>query len=1110
MDVEVFHAAEEAANRAGLSLENWLNEAILDKASECGPHDLAAPRGLDIRTARPSRPFREPDWNGRGPRFREQDRQSRLACTIERIERRVALGEQRAQRALDSIALVLERSDADERYDRPMRAAAEPDVARPALDEAEGSARLSPPNLELSSPSATAEATADKPSTSLESALSQIAARRRQLDARERALHIPASPYASVEPRDPPAQNAAAPLADRAQPRPPAEPGTDALREQIAAIARAIAELAPRNAVVGLEGAVRDLSERVEGLRRNGHAEQLLAPLDAMAGELRIALKAYDPQAAAAGLEREIRAIGGKIDGLAETAVKPETFEAIRRQTEEVNSLLTAAADRTLPLDGLERRIGQLADRIEKLNVSAAPQIESAQTAAALAELRRDVERAAPAMALAQIERRLEQIADRLDEAVAPHAQDPLDPKPFEDLARRIDGVREQMEKRTLPDLGTERLEASLKELTARLDRPPAPNARAAQESAPVAQPIEPLLREISGKLDKLPQPIAPSPVDMQPVEAAIRALNARFDEGAGRIDRSLIDELASETARRLGDRSSSATLDADLLARQIGDIHTRLDGLAALSPPDGEARWRAVADELKQSLSTLAAAPVEASNRLAIDLARMRSDQVTAERRTEANLTGLHEAIDTLVERLGVAERAESAIPLAPKGEPKAARATAEPPLRGVEALNDDDRKAADTLREPAAPTDVDDFLLEPGSGAPTLGREARDLAHAIGGKTSPAISAHIAAARRAAQAAHAEGGANGDGGAPLRAARIAARSAEFYTSHKRTLLLAATVVVVAVAAFRLVGPHGPLHQSSDLGAPARTVAVAPSVLPPEAAPQAAPPSPDRPIDTTPTASIGPASPPKTAASAPDLLAALPPGLPDPLREGVMAGTPAAEYELALRLLEGRGAPQDQPTAARWLERAAEAGLPTAEFRLGVLYEKGVGVPTNPELAEGWYRKAAEAGNVRAAHNLAVMAAQPTAGAPDYAEAVKWFRKAADMGVRDSQYNLAILYARGLGVDHDLSQSWLWFSLAASQGDADAARKRDDVAGKLDPAALSSAAQMLSRYKAQKPDPAANDAPAPPAGGWDARAAGPPGQSSVIPPPSPRVHTVM
>jgi localization factor PodJL len=149
-------------------------------------------------------------------------------------------------------------------------------------------------------------------------------------------------------------------------------------------------------------------------------------------------------------------------------------------------------------------------------------------------------------------------------------------------------------------------------------------------------------------------------------------------------------------------------------------------------------------------------------------------------------------------------------------------------------------------------------------------------------------------------------------------------------------------------------------------------------------------------------------------------------------------------------------------------------------------MLEKGIGVPPDRAAAKGWYLKAAEAGNARAAHNLAVMDAEPAGDEPDYVEAAKWFRKAGEFGVRDSQYNLAILYARGLGVEQDLRQSWMWFSLAAQQGDADAAKKRDEVAAKMDPVSLAAAAEALARFKSLKLDPAANEVTAPP-GGWDA-----------------------
>ena len=130
-------------------------------------------------------------------------------------------------------------------------------------------------------------------------------------------------------------------------------------------------------------------------------------------------------------------------------------------------------------------------------------------------------------------------------------------------------------------------------------------------------------------------------------------------------------------------------------------------------------------------------------------------------------------------------------------------------------------------------------------------------------------------------------------------------------------------------------------------------------------------------------------------------------------------------------------------------------------------MLEKGIGVAPDRAAAKRWYLKAAEAGNVRAAHNLAVMDAEPAGDEPDYAEAARWFRKAGEFGVRDSQYNLAILYARGLGVGQDLRQSWMWFSLAAQQGDADAAKKRDEVAAKMDPVSLAEAAEALAKFKA-------------------------------------------
>lgn len=115
--------------------------------------------------------------------------------------------------------------------------------------------------------------------------------------------------------------------------------------------------------------------------------------------------------------------------------------------------------------------------------------------------------------------------------------------------------------------------------------------------------------------------------------------------------------------------------------------------------------------------------------------------------------------------------------------------------------------------------------------------------------------------------------------------------------------------------------------------------------------------------------------------------------------------------------------------------------------------------------------------------HNLAVLYAQDAgAGKPDYAMALQWFRRAASYGVRDSQFNLGVLYGRGLGAAQDLSQSWMWFSVAARQGDADAARKRDEVANRMDGRVMAVAQKLLDAFKAKTPDPAINNPPPAPA----------------------------
>jgi len=190
-------------------------------------------------------------------------------------------------------------------------------------------------------------------------------------------------------------------------------------------------------------------------------------------------------------------------------------------------------------------------------------------------------------------------------------------------------------------------------------------------------------------------------------------------------------------------------------------------------------------------------------------------------------------------------------------------------------------------------------------------------------------------------------------------------------------------------------------------------------------------------------------------------------------------------------RYAEGRGVPQNMLEAARWLQKSADAGFAPAQFRLASLNEKGEGVKKDLQAARRLYLAAAGKGNAKAMHNLAVLYAEGIDGKPDYKAASEWFRKAAGYGVTDSQFNLAILYARGIGAPANLAESYRWFALAAANGDSDAAKKRDEVAARLDPRTLAAAKLAAQTFTAEREPDEATNLKAPP-GGWDRTPAAP------------------
>ena len=64
------------------------------------------------------------------------------------------------------------------------------------------------------------------------------------------------------------------------------------------------------------------------------------------------------------------------------------------------------------------------------------------------------------------------------------------------------------------------------------------------------------------------------------------------------------------------------------------------------------------------------------------------------------------------------------------------------------------------------------------------------------------------------------------------------------------------------------------------------------------------------------------------------------------------------------------------------------------------------------------------------------------------------------------------------MGAQLDRSKAFQWFSLAADQGDAEAAQKRDEMAGRMSAAEMKAAKAALEHWRPRALDPVANQPP--------------------------------
>ncbi len=838
--------AERAAGRAGVTVEQWLDRAIAEHASESeasGTRDellLGSARdgSRDRRLADGaiSIPHEPPRSRLEGASAR--DLQERLRANAEKVERRVPRSEDIAAKALESIETLLQRREAVGASPMPAdpltaakstvaaRAPESPGPKSESLESGSGganvkeaAARAPRPREPAQEPRPPREPFGPTGAFDLKSAVSEIASRRRALDARRTldGLEPPrdhegaqagdadrfpaplAPPIANLDlgsigkPADapPPAGRTGETLA-AAAPTGVSDSPSDALRldlrtlsgkmealrsewsatrasdrdlsslqDQMTAVRRSLTGLAPRETVAALEESLGALAQRVSALNLEERDELLLAALDRVADQLRDALSLHDPKLAAVDVERRVDSLVARIDELAGAMVRPEVIEAVRQQMEEVHDLLLTAARRSIPIERLEDQIARLVEQVERLAASAS-----------LAALRPPADDVTASPVLASIDQRLAEISTRLDRDAAELSSGRPDLDKFDLATQSVEASLWQSQAAAdrvetslnafgakLEATGVEPLAALIRDLNDRLE---------AAEIRDRARPqVEPILSALVERLDRVPTPEREQETGaLRSIEQELRAIRASVEAApAPTLDREAADRFVESVARRLeGHLAGQATLEA--VDDQLATLNGRLDAVAGRLGEAGalERTTRDLLEKLQQA--ERAGEPAEASSDVAEQINAFRLERAAAERRTETLLQTMQDILDRLIDRLPGDEAKRSPSSRRPDGDGDrrpGARPIDPSPLSEL----DDIAPRAVLLQrasnpgEEAGPSSSElehEFLLEPGAGAPNPLQSAPDLANAIGPRTNPAISAHIAAARRAAQSAVAE----------------------------------------------------------------------------------------------------------------------------------------------------------------------------------------------------------------------------------------------------------------------------------------------------------------------------------------------------------------
>ncbi len=116
-------------------------------------------------------------------------------------------------------------------------------------------------------------------------------------------------------------------------------------------------------------------------------------------------------------------------------------------------------------------------------------------------------------------------------------------------------------------------------------------------------------------------------------------------------------------------------------------------------------------------------------------------------------------------------------------------------------------------------------------------------------------------------------------------------------------------------------------------------------------------------------------------------------------------------------------------------LRYKAVIGDAAAQFEIGSRYADGFGTAPNMPKAVEWYRRAADQGLAPAQYRLGSLLEHGRGTAKNLTAAADLYKKAAEKGNTKAMYNLGVLHAQGMLGEPNFTEAAKWFRVAANAG---------------------------------------------------------------------------